>query len=83
MPIQGTQADMIKIAMVRIHDRIAAEGLRSRMILQVHDELVFEVADDERDAMAAIAREEMANALPLEVPIEIEVGFGDNWLDAH
>jgi DNA polymerase-1 len=83
MPIQGTQADMIKIAMVRIHDRIAAEGLRSRMILQVHDELVFEVADDERDVMAAIAREEMADALPLDVPIEIDIGFGDNWLDAH
>jgi DNA polymerase-1 len=83
MPIQGTQADMIKIAMVRIHDRIAEEELKSRMILQVHDELVFEVADDERDVMATIAREEMANALPLEVPIEIEIGFGDNWLDAH
>jgi DNA polymerase-1 len=83
MPIQGTQADMIKIAMVRIHERMAEEGLRSRMILQVHDELVFEVADDERDAMADLVREEMANALPLEVPIEIEIGFGDNWLDAH
>jgi len=83
MPIQGTQADMIKIAMVRIHDRMAEEGLRSRMILQVHDELVFEVADEERDVMADLVREEMANALPLDVPIEIEIGFGDNWLDAH
>ncbi len=83
MPIQGTQADMIKIAMVRIHDRIAAEGLKSKMILQVHDELVFEVADAERDAMAALVREEMANALPLDVPIVVDIGFGDNWLDAH
>ncbi len=83
MPIQGTQADMIKIAMIRIHDRLRAEGLTSKMILQVHDELVFEVADAEREVVAALAKEEMAGALPLEVPVVIEIGFGDNWLDAH
>ncbi len=84
MPIQGTQADMIKIAMVRIHKRIAAEGLAARMILQVHDELVFEVPDEEVEAMRGIARDEMADALPLDnVPIVIEIGVGDNWLDAH
>ena len=83
MPIQGTQADMIKIAMVRIHDRIAAEGLAARMILQVHDELVFEVPENEVEAMKALVAEEMVAALPLEVPVEIEIGVGDNWLDAH
>ncbi len=83
MPIQGTQADMIKIAMVRIHDRLAAEGLRSKMILQVHDELVFEVAEGERDMVTDLVRTEMANALPLDVPIVVDVGFGSNWLDAH
>ncbi|MEM1042594.1 MAG: DNA polymerase I [Bacteroidota bacterium] len=83
MPIQGTQADMIKIAMIRIHERLAAEGLASRMILQVHDELVFEVADDERDRMAALVREAMTGALPLDVPVVVDVGFGSNWLDAH
>ncbi len=53
------------------------------MILQVHDELVFEVADDEREQVAEIVRREMANALPLDVPIVVDIGFGSNWLDAH
>lgn len=83
MPIQGTQADMIKIAMVRVHRRLHAEGLRTRMLLQVHDELVFEVPEAERDVVAALVHEEMTNALPLEVPVEVEIGFGPNWLDAH
>ena len=83
MPIQGTQADMIKLAMVSIHRRLAEEGLKSRMILQVHDELVFEVADDEIDAMKTLVTEEMRAALPLDVPIEVGLGVADNWLDAH
>ena len=84
MPIQGTQADMIKIAMIAIHRRIAAEGLGARMILQVHDELVFEVPEDEVRTMTALVREEMIGALPLDdVPIVVDVGVGDNWLDAH
>ncbi len=84
MPIQGTQADMIKIAMIAIHRRIAAEGLMSRMILQVHDELVFEVPRAEVETLAALVREEMIDALPLDdVPIVVDVGVGDNWLDAH
>ncbi len=83
MPIQGTQADMIKLAMVNIHCRLAEEGLKSRMILQVHDELVFEVADDEIETMKLLVSEEMKAALPLDVPIEIGVGVADNWLDAH
>ncbi|MDX1439350.1 MAG: DNA polymerase I [Rubricoccaceae bacterium] len=83
MPFQGTQADMIKLAMVNIHRRLAEEGLKSHMILQVHDELVFEVANDEVDAMKALVTEEMKSALPLSVPIEVGLGVADNWLDAH
>ena len=84
MPIQGTQADMIKIAMIAIHRRIRDQGLASRMILQVHDELVFEVPDAEVETMTVLVREEMIGALPLDgVPIVVDVGIGDNWLDAH
>lgn len=83
MPIQGTQADMIKIAMIHIHDRLHREGLRSKMLLQVHDELVFECPPEEVETVRSLAREEMVSALPLKVPIEVDVGVGDNWLDAH
>ncbi|MEM6286470.1 MAG: DNA polymerase I [Bacteroidota bacterium] len=84
MPIQGTQADMIKKAMIAIHARLGAEGLATRMILQVHDELVFEVPEAEVDAVSALVREEMGRALPLDgVPIVVDVGVADNWLDAH
>lgn len=83
MPIQGTQADMIKLAMVRIHRRLRQEGLRSKMILQVHDELVFEVPEDEVQQMKPLVREEMTGALPLDVPVEVEIGVGKNWLEGH
>ncbi|WP_457653773.1 DNA polymerase I [Rhodocaloribacter sp.] len=83
MPMQGTQADMIKLAMVRLHDRLAGEGMKSRMLLQVHDELVFETPPGEVEHLRKIVIHEMTNALPLEVPIEVDVGVGDNWLDAH
>jgi len=83
MPIQGTQADMIKIAMVNIRRRMKAEQRRSRMLLQVHDELIFEVPPEEEQAMRALVEEEMVNALPLSVPIEVDVDTGGNWLDAH
>ena len=84
MPIQGTQADMIKIAMIAIHAGLPAVSERARMILQVHDELVFEVPDEDVEAVSAFVREQMAAALPLgDVPIVIEVGVADNWLDAH
>ena len=83
MPIQGTQADMIKIAMVNIHRRMRREGLKSKMLLQVHDELVFEVPPDEEQAMRVLIEEEMTSALPLEVPVEVDVNAGGNWLDAH
>lgn len=83
MPIQGTQADMIKLAMTRISSRLRDAKAASRMILQVHDELVLEVADDERDAVESLVREEMSNALPLpKVAVVVEAGFGESWLDA-
>jgi DNA polymerase-1 len=83
MPIQGTQADMIKLAMVNIHRRLKEEGLKSQMVLQVHDELLFEVSPDEIEMMKSLVAEEMKNALPLSVPIEVGIGIGENWLDAH
>jgi DNA polymerase-1 len=84
MPIQGTQADMIKIAMNRVHDRLKDEGLESRMLLQVHDELVFEMPPDEEDALRSLVEEEMRDALPLDgVPVVVDIDAGDNWLDAH
>ncbi len=84
-PIQGTAADMIKLAMIKIHAAIKKEKLRSRMILQVHDELVFDALKEEIDVLKPLILENMKAALPLpnEVPVEAEVGVGDNWLEAH
>jgi DNA polymerase-1 len=82
-PIQGTAADLIKKAMIRIAARIDGEGLRGRMILQVHDELVFDVPEEELEALTALVREEMEGALRLAVPVVADVGIGDNWLEAH
>jgi len=81
-PIQGTAADIIKVAMINVHKRLAAEGLSSRMLLQVHDELVVEVAAGERDAVETLVREEMGSAITLSVPLEVSVGFGRSWDDA-
>jgi DNA polymerase-1 len=81
MPVQGTQADLIKIAMVRLFGRMQAEGLRSAMILQVHDELVFRVPKDELARMAELACETMEHAMTLDVPIHVDVHAGKNWLD--
>jgi DNA polymerase-1 len=83
MPIQGTAADMIKIAMIGIDRDISERGLGSRMILQVHDELVFEIAPGEREAMETLVRERMESALALDVPVRADIGFGSNWLEAH
>lgn len=83
MPIQGTAADMIKIAMIQLDGDIQRERLASRMILQVHDELVFEVLRSELVLMRARVTERMRNALQLNVPVEVEVGAGENWLEAH
>ncbi len=83
-PIQGTAADMIKIAMIHIHDDFRKHGFRSRMVLQVHDELVFDVHKDELETIKPIIEERMKNAIPnLKVPILVEMGTGSNWLEAH
>jgi len=78
-PIQGSAADIIKVAMLGVQRRIEAEGLRSRMLLQVHDELVCEVVAGEQEIMTTVLREEMAGAYPLAVPLEVTVGSGINW----
>lgn len=83
MPIQGTSADMIKIAMNNIYSEFVKRGLKSKMILQVHDELVFDVFKPELDEVKAIVTEKMKNALPLSVPIELGIETGNNWLEAH
>ena len=82
-PIQGTAADLIKKAMIDIHREIESGALRSAMILQVHDELVFDVPEDELALMEKLVRERMEGALELKVPILAEVGHGRNWLEAH
>ncbi|MCL2155466.1 MAG: DNA polymerase I [Leptospirales bacterium] len=82
-PIQGTSADMIKIAMIRISDELKAKKLKSHMILQVHDELVFEVHEDEIDIMKIAVKDIMENALKLNVPIVVDIGIGKSWNEAH
>lgn len=82
-PIQGTAADIIKIAMVRIYQRFKAEGLKSKMILQVHDELNFSVVPEEKFHVKQLVLEEMQNAAALKVPLIADCGFGLNWLEAH
>jgi DNA polymerase-1 len=82
-PIQGTAADMIKLAMIRIQAEIQRRQLKSRMVLQVHDELVFDLFAPEEAEMRALVEENMKTALPLEVPIAVETGLGENWLEAH
>ena len=83
-PIQGTAADLIKLAMVSIYRIFKERGFKSKMILQVHDELVFDAHKDELDTIIPIIKEEMSNAIPgLKVPLLVEVGQGDNWLEAH
>jgi DNA polymerase-1 len=82
-PIQGSAADMIKIAMINIHKAMKEQKLRSRMILQVHDELVFDVHKDEIDILKPLVTELMKTAIPLDVPVDVETGIGGNWLEAH
>jgi DNA polymerase-1 len=82
-PIQGTAADIIKVAMIRIHQRFKDEGIRSKMILQVHDELNFSVQPEEKEQVERIVIDEMQNAFQMQVPLVADSGFGANWLEAH
>jgi DNA polymerase-1 len=81
-PLQGTAADLLKLAMVKVHARLAREGLRARMILTVHDELVFETPEGELDAACAVVRQEMEGVHPMKVPLRVGLGTGKNWRDA-
>jgi DNA polymerase-1 len=82
-PIQGTAADLIKVAMVRISDRLRRESWKSKLILQIHDELVFETPDGEVDRLTGMVRREMEGAISLSVPVRVDVGVGSNWFEAH
>jgi DNA polymerase-1 len=82
-PVQGTAADLIKLAMIRIDRRLAEERKASRMLLQIHDELLFEAPGDEMAALQRLVRDEMTTAMPLDVPIVVGMGTGDNWAEAH
>ncbi|MCU0645100.1 MAG: DNA polymerase I, partial [bacterium] len=82
-PIQGTAADLIKVAMIKIFNRLKEEKLSSKMIMQVHDELVFETPKHEIEVMQEVVRSEMENAIELSVPIKVDIGVGNNWLEAH
>ncbi|MBN2356969.1 DNA polymerase I, partial [candidate division KSB1 bacterium] len=81
-PIQGSAADLIKVAMIRIHKRMMREQLQSKMIMQVHDELVFEVPRQEMEAMKELVRSEMEGAIKLDVPVKVDLATGENWLQA-
>jgi DNA polymerase I len=79
MPIQGTAADIVKIAMIRLAERLSKQGFRARMLLQVHDELLLEVPRDEVDRLVPVLRETMESALPLDVPLTVDVKIGADW----
>lgn len=83
MPIQGSAADMIKLAMINIHKELVKKKTRTKMVLQVHDELLFDAHKDEVEELRPMIKEMMESALPLDVPVLVETGAGDNWLDAH
>ncbi len=83
MPIQGTAADMIKIAMINIHNEMKKRKFKSKMVLQVHDELLFDAHKDEVEDLRLLVKDLMETALPLKVPVVVDTGIGDNWLDAH
>ena len=82
-PIQGSAADMIKIAMINIYYKLKKLNLKSKMLLQVHDELIFDVFKPEVEILTKLVREEMINAIKLDVPIEVEIETGKNWFEAH
>jgi DNA polymerase-1 len=82
-PIQGTAADLIKMAMIKIHRRLNRNGFRTKMLLQVHDELVFEVPEGELDTVISMVKEEMEGVYPLRVPLKVDINKGRNWDEAH
>jgi DNA polymerase-1 len=82
-PVQGSAADLIKLAMVRVARELKSAGLKSRLVLQIHDELLFDVPRAEEPALRTLVREAMVGALDLGVPLEVEIGSGRTWLDAH
>jgi len=83
MPIQGTAADIIKLAMVNVNDRIGKEGLQARLILQVHDELIVECPEEEEAEVTRILQEEMENVVHLSVPLIVDAKSGKTWAEAH
>ena len=83
MPIQGTNAEMIKIAMISIDNEIQKNSYKSKMISQVHDELVFEVHKSEKEVFKKLVIDKMENAIQLSVPIKVDYGFGESWYEAH
>lgn len=82
-PIQGSAADIIKVAMVCLYKRVNEEGLRSRMVMQVHDELVFDVYPGEESRLSEVVKEEMERVIELSVPLTVDCQYGENWLEAH
>ena len=82
-PIQGSAADIIKMAMIAVHRAMKSQDLKSKMILQVHDELLFDVHVSEQDAMKSLVKDAMENAVQLAVPMTVEMEIADNWLEAH
>jgi DNA polymerase-1 len=82
-PIQGSAADIIKIAMIRIHEEMQRQNFRSKMIMQVHDELVFDVYRDELERLKLLVEDKMCNAVTMRVPLAVEMDTGENWLEAH
>ena len=81
-PLQGTAADLMKLAMVKVHARLQTEGMGTRMILTVHDELVFEAPETELDKAREIVKSEMEGAYPMRVPLKVDLGVGQNWKEA-
>ncbi|HLW78814.1 MAG TPA: DNA polymerase, partial [Terriglobia bacterium] len=81
-PLQGTAADLLKLAMIRVHDRLIRERMRTRMILTVHDELVFEAPDSEIEQAREVVRSEMEGAWTMRVPLKVDLGVGKNWKEA-
>ena len=82
-PIQGSAADIIKIAMINIHKKLLENKMQSKLLLQVHDELVFEILKEEEKPIKKLVKQEMMNAVKFNVPLEVEIGIGENWLIAH